>query len=195
MKSPPVHRDVPTMKRWTPPTRIYHKRPPTPPLPTYEQLFSDTLYSYDFDRKTWYPNIKVEEDPSYALHHLGPPPPLDPLIKRKFADYETIQFDLLKERYLTQQAYDENTKDLASQVRPLLLEKDTKLKETLASIEVKLKQHAQKYRSILDFINLQITIEKNYAYSVRYHQAARDLSSFTVPKRDAYLVVNKELPL
>ena len=120
---------------------------------------------------------------------------MDPLIKRKFADYETIQFDLLKERYLTQQAYDENTKDLAIQVRPLLLEKDTKLKETLASIEVKLKQHAQKYRSILDFINLQITIEKNYAYSVRYHQAARDLSTFTLPKKDSYLVVNKEIPL
>jgi len=120
---------------------------------------------------------------------------LDPLIKKKFTDYETLQFDLLKEKYLTQQAYDENTRDLAIKVRPLLLEKDMKLKETLASIEVKLKQHAQKYASILDFINLQITIEKDYAYSVRYHQAARDLSTFSVAKRDSYLVVNKELPL
>lgn len=154
------------MDTWTPPTPPPFKRRPPAAAHVYDQLFSHTLYSYDFDRGTWYPDIPPPEiHPCIELRHLGPPTPLDPSIMARFKEYERIQFDLLKERHL----------------------------HPSDSVDAKVIEHEKKNASLLSLINLQITMEKDYEYSVAYQKAYQEASD--IPKRKDYLIVNKTLPL
>jgi hypothetical protein len=195
------------MPQWTLPGRVYRKRPPTPPLPVYEQLFSDTLHSYDFDRNTWYPNIpKHSDSTTYPLRHQGHPSPLPPPIQAKFEEYEAVQFDLLKGKYIAQQEYAVNAKALMTfdtsrqrdQIDRIRLQgKEDALKKTIEEIDTKLQAHAKKHASMLDIINLQITMEKAYDYNRRVHAAYEEqLGSDTYQKPDPidYLIVNTKLP-
>lgn len=158
---------------WTPPIqRRKHKKTPLPLMVIHDQLFSHTLHSYDFDRKTWYPNIVIETSTGV------PPPPIDPMIKKKFAEYEEVQFNLLKDRYIAQKEY-EAMSGASTCGREGLVEK---VKETLTSLDKKIAEHAKVNANLLDIINIHIIMEKDYVYSID-----------RLTRKD-YLIVNKTLP-
>jgi hypothetical protein len=178
------------MTRWTLPYRLYKRKPATKPYVIFEELFSNTLHSYDFNRNTWYPNI--------------PRQPLDPEVSKRFAEYEEVQFTLLKDKHLKQQEYNGITQQL-SQLdkaklrgdRTKLLYKEDMLKNDLQAIEVKLIEHAKKYASLLELINLQISIEKAELDTQQRQITFEDYlrtGCYIEPQRDSYLICNEILP-
>jgi hypothetical protein len=178
------------MTRWTLPYRLYKSKPPAKPYSIFEELFSNTLHSYDFNRNTWYPNI--------------PRQPIDPDVSKRFAEYEAAQFTLLKDKHMKQQEYNSIAQHLCHLDkaklrgdRTKLLYKEDVLKNELQAIEVKLIEHAKKYASLLELINLQISIEKaeldTQQRQIAFEEYLRT-GCYIEPQRDSYLICNETLP-
>lgn len=192
--------------KWTPPHPYRNRKKTTPNCVIPDQLFSHTLHSYDFERKTWYPYIKVDGVPKYKWQT---PPSIDPMIQERFSSYEHLQFKLLSEKYICQKEYEVNACELIASdrkrawsskldpSRPRLVEKEATLKERIDALDKKIESHAIENATLLDIINIHILMEKDYAYSVEYQVYLNDIlsnSSVTPPTRKEYVIINPTLP-
>jgi len=190
-----------------------------PPIP--DQLFTFTLHSYDFERNTWYPLITIEPSKIYPI---PPPPPLDEFIKKKYADYEAKQFELLKAKVIHEEellilqqeikVFDTSPLVLGSKFTPekqkeLLMDKQKALNELITTIKNDLHKHATQYAGILDIVNTHFFLEKDYEYKSQTYEASNEhlkaalnafdngsaISDFKAPERKNYTLINTVLPI
>jgi len=217
---PNIIRPKKTVAAWYPP--LSRPRLPlnksVPPIP--DQLFTFSLYAYDFERNTWYPDISIK--PS-SIYPVPPPAPLSHFIKTRYAQYEEKQFELLKAkllqeeelRYLLQEIalFDTRPVVLGNKFTPekqkeMLMDKQKTLHALIATIKSQLDTHAKEYAAILDLVNTQVYVEKQYEYNAELYEASNEhikavinavdshspIPTGNMPERKNYTLINTALP-